>query len=1117
MKTTTLKVTLAGVILSVLSSLTPIATAAELTLVPPESVPTGGTFFYGSQLETDAPPYPANLLCPECPVYRMDEDTFLVDDSSQQQLVTMGEGGMMESNSMEPPCEECGTNEWSGFQFTPPVYASNDLWLEITLKTNSTGYFVAHPAWDELNNSFDVFATTNLTAEGTGLNATNWVWILRTIGGVTNFTSSDLIDETRFYRLARTNDADGDGLSDAMESIWSHTLVSNSDQNSNSIPDGWEWSHFGNLNQTAGGDFDGDGVSNLSEYYNGTDPNSITFSIVITNEFINAVSSIVPLNVITGVPSSMAVIVDSTNFAAASWSASTLSNATVSLPSEGWHDVWIGLRGRVTTSQQTWKWVRLKRDMLPPVLVITNPTASAIVQPMIQVQGHASESLSSIFYDLTNSLGVATNKRAFVLSQNFNTNVWEFGSNYFQAFDISVAMGTNVITLRATDQAGNTAVTNLTFVLDYSGKTNPPAINLFCPKNGSQISASSFTWRGWIDDFTGSVTASTVSTNGTTNVYSGIVERDGEFWIENLPLSTGTNNFQLRATDAAGNFMVTNVAVVKSSVSLAISSYYEPPPDHPITTVNGTIGSTNYSVWVNGVKAQINGSSWTATNVPIPAGGTFVFRARAISNSDNDGNGSGGSGGGGGSVSSADKVPANPESPNAPDTELQVEKPAQVFMASYTYSYHGSPYMASKERHEDYDSAGNLTSWTDSQVWVDNDLHWEHRSPASNTRSTFSDYDATAGHSGPFSCSFQTSWPVPGWEIFFHWYSAIGSVSQYCEEPYGTNQSSYTVEGVPTWGNTCNQQSIVDNESWTYNGSGWHHYKMRWQFTRKMQHTLKLFTGGKSIPGAKSLFSISASAAENLWKNPPDDQINSPTTGWIYYRERRQISPQEISIESVGNLGSDGVRLVALPPGQTFPVTAQVKAVDYYDSGTGAAKKEPKIYFNGQNVTGSNVTVVAGEKINLTCVLDGTSPTLPANGTCIWTIPGIAISNYIANVNAGTVYTNFATTRSNVVFYWVDGGTKEVTVEIGEPAAVGKVTFTVQRPNIQITATVPGEIRADNNYAVAGTFLHFGGNPVGTNMTPGIKFEILSTDIDGEAFFIQTGHASETNMAVNGD
>ena len=44
------------------------------------------------------------------------------------------------------------------------------------------------------------------------------------------------------------------------------------DSNGNGIPDTWELAYFGNLNQNATGDFDGDGISNLQEFLDGTNP-----------------------------------------------------------------------------------------------------------------------------------------------------------------------------------------------------------------------------------------------------------------------------------------------------------------------------------------------------------------------------------------------------------------------------------------------------------------------------------------------------------------------------------------------------------------------------------------------------------------------------------------------------------------------------------------------------------------------------------------------------------------------------------------------------------------------------------------------------------------------------
>ncbi len=44
------------------------------------------------------------------------------------------------------------------------------------------------------------------------------------------------------------------------------------DSDSDGLPDAWEYAYFGNLNQTASGNYDNDELTNLTEYIKGTDP-----------------------------------------------------------------------------------------------------------------------------------------------------------------------------------------------------------------------------------------------------------------------------------------------------------------------------------------------------------------------------------------------------------------------------------------------------------------------------------------------------------------------------------------------------------------------------------------------------------------------------------------------------------------------------------------------------------------------------------------------------------------------------------------------------------------------------------------------------------------------------
>jgi hypothetical protein len=109
-------------------------------------------------------------------------------------------------------------------------YTSDDLWFEITCVTNYTANFIVHsPDAEATNGVYDLFMTTNLSPDVPGLNLTNWLWLLRTDPGQTNLTVPDLTSDQAYFLLARTNDADGDGMSDAYEQLVSHTSPTNAD------------------------------------------------------------------------------------------------------------------------------------------------------------------------------------------------------------------------------------------------------------------------------------------------------------------------------------------------------------------------------------------------------------------------------------------------------------------------------------------------------------------------------------------------------------------------------------------------------------------------------------------------------------------------------------------------------------------------------------------------------------------------------------------------------------------------------------------------------------------------------------------------------------------------
>ena len=231
-------------------------------------------------------------------------------------------------------------------------------------------------------------------------------------------------------------------------------------------------------------------------------------------------------------------------------------------------------------------------------------------------------------------------------------------TNTFQAFDIGLTPGNNTITLHALDWAGNMTNVTTNYVLDYSSKTNAPVISLYWPTNGALVGGNNFTCRGTVDDPTVTLSAQITDSSGDTNIVAGVVERNGNFWIENLPLASGTNWLILTATDANNNVTNLGIAVVQSGVILTLT------PSSDITwqttmEVSGTINSTGYSVWVNGLETTTLNDcggglwSWSIPNVPVNGTGTAVFQAEAIPTG-------GGYSGGGGGTNSTLQNPGNP-------------------------------------------------------------------------------------------------------------------------------------------------------------------------------------------------------------------------------------------------------------------------------------------------------------------------------------------------------------------------------------------------------------------------------------------------------------------------
>jgi hypothetical protein len=548
------------------------------------------------------PVIPPELSALNLPVYSLGSNSFLIDDSN------VDYAAMDEAD----PADE--TESEDGPRGPYISYPSGSLWLALVMTNDSTYGRMAAVTLGGTTNGF-------------------WYEIL----SKRTPTDPDWWSEGSLQGFTNQADSQGSVTADSStRSVFLYVRVV-TNGSGGTLPLCWQLQNFGRTGLDPSSDPGGCGTNLLQSYLQGTEPNIISFSVTATNNYFKDTHAVVQLEIASGMPFYQSVLVDSTDFAAATWSACTSTNLSVDLgSSDGWHDIWIGLRGFSASSHPTWKWKRLKLDRSPPRLSLVGPAAGVITLPVIQLLGSCPEALSTIWYDLTNTAGLLPHQQVLILDQYLNTNTWEFTTNTFQAFDVRLASGTNTLTLHATDLASNQTTTNFTFILDYSNKTNPPAIQLDWPQDGIEVGASSVTVHGWLEDPTAVVRAQATGTNGIPRTYVGLVERTGRFWIDNIQLGAGTNWLALTITNAAGKGSSTNISILQSGVMMTMnpvvpaSQLWQPTVD-----VGGTISEPSYAVWINGIKANNPGNgTWMATNVPVSKGGAALFQMTAYSPSE---------------------------------------------------------------------------------------------------------------------------------------------------------------------------------------------------------------------------------------------------------------------------------------------------------------------------------------------------------------------------------------------------------------------------------------------------------------------------------------------------
>ncbi|MCX6916506.1 MAG: hypothetical protein NT167_26255, partial [Verrucomicrobia bacterium] len=517
------------------------------------------------------------------------------DDRESAALQALAQAAMNGNRQMSQQEQE---DEQEGYDL--PTLDTTGLYLEITNVANGLAYC---NLWNGTNQVYAIWAAPNPLGPWT---VGTEVW--PTNGEVAPFTLASSGQDALF----------------AFAQDWTGVT-----ENGNSVPDWWLWKYFGTvaLSDTS---LDSQGNTLLYDYTNGYDPNVITFRVSATNSYVNQTTVQMQVSLLAGVPSYYAVLVNDTNLADANWLAYPGTRLAVNLGSTaGVYTVCIGLRGLPPTATQSWQSLTFYCDTTPLTLAFTNLAGMSGSRPFIDPAGYASRALRALSWTVRGANGGTNTGSGAVVAQGRNRSDQYHATNWFQCVDLALALGTNWISIQAADRAGTVTVTNFFYVFDTNGDTTAPALTLVWPQDGTLVSGDNFAVQAWMDDDTGTAALQYTDGDGIVQTVTGLVERGGNVWVENVPLIAGTNRLSLMASDAAGNVSTNSFSVVQSNVGLTVTPLSQDEMKGAYANVYGTVDDPVCAVTVNGFPGINYGGYWEVDNVPLPPGGTVTLQVTA--------------------------------------------------------------------------------------------------------------------------------------------------------------------------------------------------------------------------------------------------------------------------------------------------------------------------------------------------------------------------------------------------------------------------------------------------------------------------------------------------------
>ena len=922
--------------------------------VSADSLPRSGTFYSAQHAPGSAQPWPPLPSGFGLPAWNLGDGFYLLDDQAVDYSLSISSGMaggrtmmMDEGGGMLPPGGGGGdgTNEMysDSFNYTLPT---NGLWLTITNVSGGLAYLNLHGA---TNFVYEIFSRTNL-ADASG-------WSIETEVFPTDTNSMPF----NIPVLDRTSAL----------FVWARDWTGVT-SGGNQTPEWWFWKNFGTVN-LSDSMLDTQGNTLLYDYTNHLDPNVIQFTIEVLNNYVNTRYPSLQMNVTAGTPGYYTVLVNDTNAADAVWLPYTSSNIVATLgTTDGVYNVIIGLCGSPAGATQTWQETTLTKDTNPTRLVITNLASRTGSRPFIDPAGYSTKALSSLTFDVTNAAGAVSHDQGSVVDQDLVPADMNHTTNWFVCQDMALTMGTNYVGIHAVDWAGNVTATNFSYIFNTNGDTTPPVIGLTWPQSGMEISGNSFTLRGTMDDDTATVSGQWTDTNGVTQTVTGLVERGGQFWLQNLPLNPGTNLITVTATDAAGNAASTSLTLVQSGVTLMMDQVSVSQLNQVCVSVSGEMSDPDYVVWVNGVEVTNYDEygDWWADNVPVTAGGTASFDMTAYP----PGYAPSGNSWTNFAVEEAaypNPLPADPVQGNA-----DWDKPAVVYVKKMKEDFSG------------YDLPLNIPaeSSTTSASWSQGDGGLLHSFSA-----YWEDYSNVVDQVWPEDAGLVPVLPSHYQRVRYHDGVPIST--------YTTDQSAGFgyFESITGSGVYANLQD---------------YYRVPPTWSGNIGYVVELFTGGKALRQSKALFVLSDALT---W-----------CTGALHLEvdQNYPVPSPEIALGALGNLGNDGILYVALNTSEHVVITPRASH-PYLNGSLPTEGKYTLVhlteYLALTDTNPARLNLGVGEKVDLSG--------MPAE--TVWQGPGLLATNSAVTFTAPS---NACTATVTATFK--DAEPLQVSFAVKEPSGV---------------------------------------------------------------------------------